>query len=553
MKLKDLRLGTKQNIGFGIILLILAGVNIFSIRNMRDIKAAIDEVTYNWLPRGVAASDINTNMTKLRLNQLQLALTTDETDQQKYSEDIIKLIDQINENLDTYEDLKRQSEEKNLYSSQEKQQYENFDLEWEEYQDLSFTFFGLLNENDRTGAVDLLTGGAKNIFDKIGQSLDALVDINQKDALEGAKLAEEQFYRTRTITIVVLIATIVISIVLAGALVRYITVPIQNLEKAAGTVADGNLDIELEVPSKDEIGNLSNSFNKMTIALKTAREKMEKQAEDLKSANTELEERNSDLERAMEQLRSSQEQLVMKEKMAGLGNLVAGVAHEINNPIGVVKSSTDVSGRCVDKIEIVLQDSKTIEEIKNNQQLPKTMHTLKENIKVTLVAGERVATIVRSLKNFARLDEADYQKVDIHEGIDSSITLLENEFRGRITVEKDYQDIPRIQCYPGQLNQVFLNLLKNASQAIDDRGTISVKTFRDDSQIQIQISDSGRGIPKEKLNRIFDFGFSAGGARVKMASGLSTAYNIVQRHDGALTVESELGKGTTFSIILPFK
>ena len=236
-----------------------------------------------------------------------------------------------------------------------------------------------------------------------------------------------------------------------------------------------------------------------------------------------------------------------------MGDLVAGIAHEINNPIGVVISAADVSIRCLDKIESGLKTGEGKEGRRDDKPIPKAFRILKENIKVTVTAGDRIATIVKSLKNFARLDEAEYQKVDIHEGIDSSLTLLGTELTNRIEIKKEYGEIPKIECYPAQLNQVFISLLKNASQAIGDSGTIGIKTFGEENHIHVQISDTGKGIPHDRLNKIFDFGFSADGSRVKMGAGLTTAYNIIQKHNGEIKVTSEVGKGTTFSIILPIK
>ena len=155
------------------------------------------------------------------------------------------------------------------------------------------------------------------------------------------------------------------------------------------------------------------------------------------------------------------------------------------------------------------------------------------------------------MRTFARLDEAEYQKVDIHEGVDSSLTLIESEWRGRITIEKDYTPAGELTCYASQLNQGFATLLKNAVAAIESMGTIYITTKRKNRHMHIEISDTGRGMAPAQLNKIFDFGFSAGGTRVKMRSGLSAVYNIVQRHRGTIRVESEEGKGTTFFIDLP--
>jgi len=554
MKFKNLKLGKKQLLGFGAILIIMAAANMFSIRNMRAIKSEIDEVTSNWLPRGIAISDINKNTTNLRLNQLQHAMATDEESKQLLSEVMIELIDKINENLDTYVKLKTESESRNLYSEGERRLFTEFDIKWERYQELSFAFFALSRENKRQAAVELLNGEAQQVFNDFGSDLEELVKVNQEDAFKAALRAEDRFYSARAITLALLIISILLSIFIAWILVRYITNPVYELESAAEKVAQGDLNVQLPVKSNDEIGHLAGSFNQMTNALRLAREKTEKQAAKLQdqakmlqTTNRQLEQKNQDLQTTMNELKETQEQLLLSEKLAGLGQLVAGISHEINNPIGTVISSMDVSERCITKIKNSVNDKKI------DWGIPKNLKILEDNVRVSLTAGKRIATIVRSLKNFAGLDESDYQVVDIHQGIDNALTLLENELRDRVTVNKHYANIPKIGCYPGQLNQVFMNLLKNASQAISDSGIIEVKTSRENNNIKIEIADSGRGIPSKHLNKLFDFGFSAGETRMKMSSGLSTAYNIIQKHKGKMKIESQEGKGTTVLVFLPIE
>ena len=548
MKFKNMKLGKKQLLGFAAILLIMAAANMFSIRNMRAIKSEIDEVTSNWLPRGIAISDININTTNLRLNQLQHAMATDEETKQLLSDVMIELIDKINDNLDTYEKLKTESENRNLYSEEERRLYNEFDIKWERYQELSFTFFALSRDNKRQAAVELLNGEARQVFNDFGNDLEALVRVNQEDAHKASLRAEGRFYSARAITLVLLIITTLLSIIIAWILVRYITNPIHELESAAEKVAEGDLSVQLPVKSNDEIGHLAGSFNQMTTALRLSREKTEKQAEMLRTTNNQLEQRNQDLQTTMKELKETQEQLLLKEKLAGLGQLVAGISHEINNPIGTVISSMDVSERCITKIRKSMDDIKT-----NGGITEDNLKMLEDNVKVSITASKRIATIVKSLKNFAGLDESEYQIVNIHQGIDNSLTLLENELRDRVQVKKHYGDIPKIGCYPGQLNQVFMNLLKNASEAIHHSGFIEVKTSQENNQIKIEIADSGRGIPAKHLNKIFDFGFSSGDTRMKMTSGLSTTYNIIQKHKGQMKIESKEGKGTTVLIFLPVK
>jgi len=165
--------------------------------------------------------------------------------------------------------------------------------------------------------------------------------------------------------------------------------------------------------------------------------------------------------------------------------------------------------------------------------------------------AERVMTIVRRLRSFARLDEAELKAVDIHDGIEDTLTLIHHEIKNRITVVRDFGNIPPLTCYPGRLNQVFLNLLNNARQAIAGEGTITIKTSLSDSKVAIRFTDSGSGISKENVERIFDPGFTTKGVRVGTGLGLSICYQIIEDHRGKIEVESEVGKGTTFTILLP--
>ncbi|MCG8607412.1 MCP four helix bundle domain-containing protein [bacterium] len=545
MKLRDFKLRTKQMAGFGIILIIMAADHMFSARNMGTLKAEIDEISKNWLPRAIAIADINLNTAKLRLNQLQQAYTSGPKQKQRQLSEAITFVDKINDNIDTYNELKSAAEQKQLYSEEERRLYADFDDKWDEYQALSFEIFQLSRENQNQEAIALLNNQAKEVYDALSNNLVELVDVNKQDSFEAAKRAEKTYKSTHKIMTTVYVVTILLSVLIALGLVHYITGPVRQLEQAAGRVAKGTLDVHLEIASKDEIGNLADSFNQMTTALSRAKRQTEKQAKALKAQNKEL-------AQAMSELQETQEQLLMKEKMAALGDLVAGVAHEINNPISAVNSSVEVSGRCLDKIERLL-NSDIQTESKYGQQLPKTLRILKQSMSSIQAAGARISTIVKSLKNFSRLDEAEFQKVDIHEGIESSLTLLGSELPNRISIVKEYGELPKISCFPGQLNQVFINLLKNASKAIEGSGTICIRTYRQNHDAHVQIIDTGRGIPGEKLENIFDFGFSRAERRIKMSSGLSTSYSIVQKHHGEIRVQSEVGRGTTFSIILPLE
>ena len=259
-----------------------------------------------------------------------------------------------------------------------------------------------------------------------------------------------------------------------------------------------------------------------------------------------VEEKNSALETTLLQLQELQQQLILKEKMASLGNLVAGIAHEINTPIGVVSSGADVSQRCVAKIESVVAPQ-------HHSSVENLLGLLKDNIGAMSLAGERITTLVQNLKNFAHLDEAEFQQVNLHEGLDSTVALIQSNLHSNIDIVREYGQIPLIYGSPSQINQVFMSLLQRAIEAFEDTGMITIRTSVADTQIHIEISDTGIGIAREKLNSIFDFGFSTEQSRVKMTMGLSTAYNIVQQHHGDILVTSKMGEGSQFTVMLPIE
>jgi PAS domain S-box-containing protein len=266
-----------------------------------------------------------------------------------------------------------------------------------------------------------------------------------------------------------------------------------------------------------------------------------------------LNEKNQALQDALQQLQATQHELILQSKMASLGSLVAGVAHEVNNPIGAVNSAADVSTRCIDRLLKLIESSRNLDELRSNETFRQLVEMLKENHRITVTAGNRIAKIVRSLKNFARLDEAEFQRADLHEGLDSTLTLVHHELRNRAIVLKDYGNLPLVYCSPNQLNQVFMNLFINASQAIDGKGEIRISTRADDAKVCIRIADNGKGILPEHLPKIFDPGFTTKGSGVGTGLGLSICYNIIQKHKGSITVESEPGQGTEFTITLPIQ
>jgi len=585
MTFNNLKIGAKQMVGFGSVLIIMTGVNIFAIRKMAAIKAEIDEVSGNRLPRALAISDLNLNTSYLRINQLQLAFAEEPEIKRELAATISALIDSINQNLDLYDSLRTESEQRSLYSVEERDLYTAFDREWEHYQDLSFTFFDLLREEKMRNALDLLNGEMRNVFDEFSNALVQLVAVNQKDSFAAAQRAEQTYRATRGITTLLLIATIVLSAFIAMGLSRRIAIPVQQLASAADHVAKGNLEVSLKVTSRDEIGHLGESFNQMTEALRKAKAKMQQQAgelqaqqmilqttnqelqeksERLSKQNAEIERKNRDLERTMEQLQRTQYLLVQAEKMASLGQLTAGIAHEINNPVNFVSSNVKPLRRDIDEVlSIMAKYDDTIAgnhlqerfgesaKLKRDLDFPFLLEEIGSLLKGIEDGAQRTFEIVKGLRNFSRLDEEGKKLADINQGLESTLLMLKHQLKNRIEVIKEFGDLPQILCFPGKLNQVFMNILSNACQAIDGTGKIFVKTTYADDVVKVSIKDTGRGMSDEVKEHIFEPFFTTKEVGEGTGLGLSITFGIIEDHDGNIEVFSEPGKGSEFVITLP--
>ncbi len=273
-------------------------------------------------------------------------------------------------------------------------------------------------------------------------------------------------------------------------------------------------------------------------------------------------ERTHELEEAMEDLKQAETQLVHSEKMAGLGQLVAGVAHEINNPINFIVNGVDPLRMHIDSFREVLgrllecapEDAAELAELQQmarDQQIEFRIQAVNELADTIKEGAKRTSEIVRDLKEFSRHDHAALETVDLETGIDKTLNILAHEFRQGIEVQKNYGKLPPIRCFASQMNQVFMNLLANAVQAIDGDGTVTITTRCEDNKAIVEIRDTGCGIPEEVLSKIFEPFFTTKDVGVGTGLGLSISYGIMQQHGGQIGAESEVGKGTTFRVELP--
>lgn len=274
-------------------------------------------------------------------------------------------------------------------------------------------------------------------------------------------------------------------------------------------------------------------------------------------------ERTGELQIALENLKHTQSQLVQSEKMASLGQLVAGIAHEINNPVNFINAGVDSLSANLNDIRQVMnvyhqitpgnvtEKLGQIEELKANidyDTAVKELMTLIDSIKN---GTSRTTEIIRGLRIFSRLDEDILKSADIHEGIDSTLVLLHNRYKNRIQIVRNYGKLPLIECYPGQLNQVFMNILSNAIDAIEESGTITIKTSIPEKFLVINIHDTGHGIPEDIRVKIFDPFFTTKPVGKGTGLGLSISLGIIEKHNGKIELKSEQGKGTEVIITLP--
>ena len=278
----------------------------------------------------------------------------------------------------------------------------------------------------------------------------------------------------------------------------------------------------------------------------------------------------SERKKAYAELQNMQGQLLQAEKMATVGQLAAGVAHEINNPTGFVMGNLDVVRRYFDTLKIILEKYIEVEEclkagvtdrlakllselqkMKDEKELALILSDLPNLTEESLGGMRRIQRIVADLRSFSHSDEGHWEEADLHELIQLALNIASNEIKYKAEVVKEYGELPRIRCYPQQLSQVFLNLFVNAVHAIPVKGKITVRTFVEEDVVVVEVGDNGCGMAEDVRKRVFEPFFTTKPIGKGTGLGLSLAYNIIQKHQGEISVSSQPGQGTTFTIRLP--
>ena len=351
-------------------------------------------------------------------------------------------------------------------------------------------------------------------------------------------------------------ACIFLGLLMSYFMFKIISLPLTELSEAAEKYKNGDFKVYIEKTNYEEINTLIDTYNSMGKSLN----------ELYTSLEMKVEERTVELENAYKELQNAQAMMVHSEKMKSLGELVAGITHEINNPVNFIygnlfhlqnysKSLTDL----IDEISATTDNASAeiknhINELKTKYEYDFIKEDLPELIKSCKEGTERTQNIIIDLKNFSRKGENTVSSVNLPREIDTTLNILHNKIKNRIEVHKDYDpDLPDIDCLGGQINQVFMNILDNAAYAIKDTGNIYITIRHDKKYVIIDIEDDGCGMDKETTEKIFDPFFTTKPVGEGTGLGMSISYKVIKNHNGEIKVSSEKDKGTKFTIKLPIE
>ncbi len=366
---------------------------------------------------------------------------------------------------------------------------------------------------------EALNGVLAQIVDDTNQDLEEAIDRT------GVRIGRVRWIMNVT-SLVFLGLLVVISILVIGAIVR----PVNRMSSVAQAIAGGNLGLELDHRSNDALGELADSIREMQSSLIQDIARREKAEADLIAA---------------------QGQIIQSEKMAVLGELVAGLAHELNTPLGTLASSVDVVER---SRRIILEKCSTgsdLAEVTSDPRYQRAMQALERGVAGMDAASVRIGELVTGLKTFSQLDKAEFQQTDLNAGLHNIVKLMERSLPQGVEFRLELGEVVPILGYPAQLNQMFLSLITHAVRDVLPPGSVTLRTEQIAGQVQITVRDTGRGYEPDALQALFKPGFKADTSRVRMDWEMITSNSIVDRHGGSMAAESTPGEGTTYVINLP--
>lgn len=450
-------------------------------------------------------------------------------------------------------------------------------------------FVKILNDEDAL----LAKGGSKTYLSKPFVPDKNVEDVKdktfkvQKQIVEGqvvygkiqmgistAKL-EKSLEEVRLVCMIIGLIEMCLVALFSFILGTYLTRQLKHLQTAAKAVSQGDLAHQIQVKGKDELAEVTRSFNKMIKSLAISKKKNEEYQVTLHEMNQGLEDKvqkrtkelvdkNKELEKAYTKLQKTKNKLVQSEKMASVGQLAAGVAHEINNPLGYVLGNLNMletyildyqellskyrviqPGMDAAKLEAELQ---SIEEKVKEIDLDYLNEDIQELLKEFTHGAKRIGEIVSALKTFSHNDETMMDNVSVQDCIDTALKIASNQIKNNCVIEKDYENIPQITGNDNKLIRAFVNLIVNAGQAIEEKGTIKISSYSNDNEIQVSIEDTGKGIPQDQLSKVFDPFFTTRPVGEGTGLGLAICQNIIEEHGGDIAVESTVEHGTKFTI-----
>lgn len=354
----------------------------------------------------------------------------------------------------------------------------------------------------------------------------------------------------------IVIISIILGLFLSHILTKIITKPIDKLSDGTKRFAEGEFTHRIEYFNYAEIDKLVDSYNTMAQNL----------YEMYTSLENKVAERTSQLNKAYNELKSTQAMMVHSEKMKSLGELVAGITHEINNPVNFIYGNlihltnyTNDLIMLIDKYgeyegDLLEEHKNAIEQIKNDIDLAFLKEDLSALINSCREGTERTKNIILDLKNFSRMEERVLSSINIAKEIDTTLNILHSKYKNRIEIHKEYaENLPLVDSYGGQLNQVFMNILDNAFYAIEDKGDVYIRTKQSGENVIIEFEDTGKGMTRETAEKIFNPFFTTKPVGKGTGLGMSISYRVIKDHHGDIKIKTELNKGTTFIITLPIK